>query len=185
MENLFWTGKTKRFTGAAVGDNREETTQPPARSQTTPTGAPTQPLQRCWDAPGGVGSWEGVKGKGKLSWRINTHFPYTTNKLQEHPAGYFQVSTTFLTHPSAKNQVFPRKTPSQKEPIAHGRRQHPEHGAGKGSPRCQGCSSWTKCATGPGIPISCLEGSKQQFLPRQHWHPRLHAEPSYIKAAFW
>lgn len=26
---------------------------------------------------------------------------------------------------------------------------------------------------------------KQQLLPRQCWHPRLHAEPSYIKAAFY
>lgn len=102
MENLFWTGKTKRFTGAAVGDNREETKQPPTRSQTTQTGAPTQPLQRCWDAPGGVGSWEGVKSEGKLLRSMNTHFSYTTNKLQQHPAGYFQVITTFLPYPSAK-----------------------------------------------------------------------------------
>lgn len=107
MENLFWTGKTKRFTGAAVGDNREETKQPPTRSQTTQTGAPTQPLQRCWDAPGGVGSWEGVKSEGKLLWSMNTHFSYTTNKLQQHPAGYFQVITTFLPYPSAKKSGIP------------------------------------------------------------------------------
>lgn len=81
MENLFWTGKTKRFAGAAVGNNREETTYPPTQTQTTQTGAPTQPLQRWWDAPGGVGSWERVKSKEKLLWSINTHFPYTTNKL--------------------------------------------------------------------------------------------------------
>lgn len=107
MENLFWTGKTKRFTGAAVGDNREETKQPPTRSQTTQTGAPTQPLQRCWDAPGGVGSWEGVKSEGKLLRSMNTHFSYTTNKLQQHPAGYFQVIATFLPYPSAKKSGIP------------------------------------------------------------------------------
>lgn len=78
VENLFWTGKTERLTGAAVGNNREETTHPPTPIQ---TGAPTQPWQRWWDVPGGVGSWEGVKSKGKLLWSINTRFPYTTNKL--------------------------------------------------------------------------------------------------------
>lgn len=58
VENLFWTGKTERFTGAAVGDNRQERTQPPNLSQKTQTGAPTQP----WgDVLGGVRSWEGVK----------------------------------------------------------------------------------------------------------------------------
>lgn len=102
VENLFWTGKTKRLTGAAVGNNREETTNPPTQSQTTQTGASTQPLQHWWDVPGGVGSREGVKSKGKLLWSINTHFPYATNKLQQHPAGYFQVNTSFLPYPSAK-----------------------------------------------------------------------------------
>lgn len=153
MENLSWTGKAKRITGAALGHNREEATNPPTQPQTTQAGDPTQPLQCWWDVPGGVGRWEGVKGKGKLLWSINTHFPYTTSKLQQHPAGYFQISTIS----QCKNQVFPRKTPSQKNP-----RKAPTSRAGSGQrePRCQGCSSWTRCIPGSGISISFLEQSK-------------------------
>lgn len=115
VENLFWTGKTERLTGAAGRNNREETTNPPTQPQTTQTGAPTQPLQRWWDVPGGVGSREGVKSKGKLLWSINTHFPHATNKLQQHPAGYFQVNTSFVPNPSAEiryslEKLLPRRT---------------------------------------------------------------------------
>lgn len=183
MENLLWTGKTKQFTGAAVGNNREETTHLPIQTQTTQTGAPTQPLQRWWDAPGGVGSWEGFKSKGKLSWGINTHFPYSTNKLRQHPAGYFQVIQLFTTSQCIK-RVFPRKTPSQ-EPNCSWKAPRARAGSRQGEPRCQGCSSWIKCITGPGISIF-FSGTKQtrckqQLLPRQ----RLHAEPNYIKAALY
>lgn len=59
MENLLWTGKTKRFAGAAVGGKRDETTHPPTQSQTTQTGAPTQPLQ----SQEGWGAGKGSKVK--------------------------------------------------------------------------------------------------------------------------
>lgn len=126
-----------------MGNNKEETNPDP----NNPKWAPTQPLQRCWDVPGGV------KSKRKLLWSINTHFPYTTNKLQQYPAGYFQFITSFLPYPSAKiryslEKLLPKRT--------HGRHQQPEQGAGKGSPGARDAPT----IPDPGISISFLEQSK-------------------------
>lgn len=87
MENLFRTGKTKLLTGTAIGESREEAMRPPA------TGAGGSHLAA---RVGCSRSWEGVEGKGKLCSSINTHFPHTTNKIKQHPAGYFQATTSFL-----------------------------------------------------------------------------------------
>lgn len=80
----------------------------------------------------------GQKQRKAFIWSINTHFPYTTNKLQQHPAGYFQDTTSFLPYPSAKIRYSLKKLLPRKNPIAHGRHQQPEQGAGKRSPGVRG-----------------------------------------------
>lgn len=156
--------KNQRFTGAAVGNNKEETNPDP----NNPNWAPTQPLQRWWDVPGGV------KSKRKLLGSINTHFPYTTNKLQQHPAGYFQVTTSFLPYPSAKirnslEKLLPRKT----QLLMEGRA-----GRGQGKLRCQGCSSHSRPWNFHFFFGTKQTRCKQQLLPRQRRHPRLNPTTS-------
>lgn len=115
VENLFWTGKTKRFTGAAVGNNREETTYPPTQTQTTQTGAPTQPLQRWWDAPGGVGSWERGQKQRKAFMEYKHSFPPHHKQALTTPSRVFPSYPAFCPYPSAKirnslEKLLPKRT---------------------------------------------------------------------------
>lgn len=65
-------------------------------------------------------------------------FPLHHRQAPTTPSRVFPSHHQLSTTSQCKNQVFPRKTPSQKDPTAHGRHQHPEHGVGKGSPGARG-----------------------------------------------
>lgn len=105
VENLLWTGKTKRFTGAAVGNNREETTYPPTQIQTTQTGAPTQPLQRWWDAPGGVGRWERGQKQRKAFMEYKQSFPLHHKQALTTPSRVFPSYPAFCHTPVQKSGI--------------------------------------------------------------------------------
>lgn len=76
VENLFQTGKTKAFRGAAMGgkggrDNASTSAEPNNPNWGLPPSPPSA---------GGTGSWEEVEGKGKLFIQDKHSFPPTPNK---------------------------------------------------------------------------------------------------------
>lgn len=100
MENLFRTGKTKPFTGAATGESREETTRPPAQSPTIRTGGSHPALAAPVGHPGRFGELGRGQRQRKAFIQYKHSFPLhqtgTANKIKQHPAGYFQATTSFL-----------------------------------------------------------------------------------------
>lgn len=81
-------------------ESREETTRPPAWSPRTRTGGSHPALTALVRCPGRGGELGKGRKQRKAFIRYKQSFPLhqtgTTNKIKQHPAGYFQEVTSFL-----------------------------------------------------------------------------------------
>lgn len=150
-------------------------------------GLPLSPCSAGGMSQEGWGAWKGSKAKESF-YREHKHpFPLHHKQAPTTPSRVFPRYHQLSTISQCKNRVFPGKAPSQKNPIAHGRHQEPEQRVGKGS-QVPGVLQLDQVHHRPWN-FHLFSGTKQtrckqQLLPHQPQHPRLHAEPNYIKAAF-
>lgn len=129
-------------------------------------GLPLSPCSAAGMPREGWGARKGSKAKGSFYGALISPTPQTSSNNTQQAIS--KLSPPSYRIPAQKNQVFPRKTPSQKEPVAHGRRQHPEHRAGKGSPGARGAPA------GPSV----LQALEFPFLLWNEANPMQTAAPS-------
>lgn len=104
-ENLFWTGKTKRFAGAAVGNNREETTYPPNSNPNHPNWGSHSALAALVRCPRRGGELGRGQKQRKAFMEYKHSFPQHHKQALTTPSRVFPSYPAFYHTPVQKSGI--------------------------------------------------------------------------------